>query len=193
MIARDAREQQRRSTAVARAHPGEPRNPRAPGEESPGGARVVYEIPWSMADDWPRLWSEYVTHLDAALAQQRRGDAVELFLRVAGTGDDEIASIKSSPYWAGMEGLAHTLAYEAACLGDGRPPATRLASISQPTLVATGRGHPPGSPAWVQALDGAADQIAASIPRAQRRRLEGQSHVVDPETFAPVLARFLGG
>jgi pimeloyl-ACP methyl ester carboxylesterase len=41
---------------------------------------VVYEIPWSMADDWPRIWSDYVTRLQAALAEQRRGDAVELFL-----------------------------------------------------------------------------------------------------------------
>jgi hypothetical protein len=154
---------------------------------------AVYEIPWNLADDWPRRWSDYVARLRAVLAAQRRDDAVELFLRVAGTGDDEIAAIRSSPYWAGMEGLAHTLAYDAACLGDGRPPADRLARITQPTLVATGAGHPPGSPAWVQALDAAADRVAASIPHAQRARLEGQSHVVDAKTFAPVLARFFGG
>jgi pimeloyl-ACP methyl ester carboxylesterase len=131
-----------------------------------------------------------VTRLDAALAKQRRGDAVELFLRVAGTPDDKIAAIRSSPYWEGMQALAHTLAYDAACLGDGRPPAGRLASITQPTLVATGTGHPPGSPAWVQALDAAADEIAARIPHADRRRLDGQAHIVDAEAFAPILAGF---
>jgi pimeloyl-ACP methyl ester carboxylesterase len=101
--------------------------------------------------------------------------------------------VRASPYWAGMEALAHTLAYDAECLGDGRPPADRLARITQPTLVATGAGHPAGSPEWVRALDAAADMIAASIPRATRRVLAGQGHVVEPESFAPVLAGFFAG
>jgi pimeloyl-ACP methyl ester carboxylesterase len=37
-----------------------------------------------------------------------------------------------------IDKLAHALAYDAACLGDGQPPATRLAKITRPTLVATG-------------------------------------------------------
>jgi pimeloyl-ACP methyl ester carboxylesterase len=152
---------------------------------------AVYEVPWNMADDWPRRWSAYVAGLEEALAEGRRGDAVELFLRVAGSSDEEVAGIRSSPYWAGMEELAHTLAYDATCLGSGRPPSDRLAKIAAPTLVATGAAHPPGSPEWVQALDAAADATAASIPRAERRVLGGQSHVVDATTFAPTLARFL--
>ena len=151
---------------------------------------AVYEIPWNMAGDWPRRWGEYVARLRAALAEQRRGDAVELFLRVAGTGEDEIAAIRSSPYWEGTQELAHTLAYDAACLGDGRPPAGRLARITQPTLVATGAGHPLDAPAWVQALDAAADEIAARVPHARRLRVDGQAHIVDAETVAPILARF---
>ena len=43
---------------------------------------------------------------------------------------------------------------------------------------------------WARALDEAADTIAASIPQGQRERLEGQAHVVDAKTFAPVLERF---
>jgi pimeloyl-ACP methyl ester carboxylesterase len=153
---------------------------------------AVYEIPWNMADDWPRRWGDYVARLHAALARQSRGEAVELFLRVAGSADDGIASLQRSPYWAGMRELAHTLAYDAACLGDGRPPAERLARITRPTLVATGADHAPASPEWVRALDAAADEVAARIPRARRRRLAGESHVVNAETFAPVLAHFFG-
>jgi hypothetical protein len=36
----------------------------------------------------------------------------------------------------------------------------------------------------------AEDAIAASIPRAERVTLAGQSHVVDPKALAPVLQRF---
>lgn len=154
---------------------------------------AVYEIPWSTAGDWAQRWHDYVTDLDVALAERRRGDAVELFLRVAGTPDDEIAAIRRSPYWDGMEALAHTLAYDAACLGDGRPPVGRLPSIAQPTLVATGAAHPPESPAWIQALDAAADEIATHMPHAQRRRVEGQTHIIDADTFAPLLADFFRG
>jgi hypothetical protein len=92
-----------------------------------------------------------------------------------------------------LEAIAHTLAYDAACLGTGQPPTARLAKIAHPTLVATGGAHPPGAGEWVLALDPAADAIAASLRRAERRILEGQSHVVDPEAMTVVLERFFAG
>ena len=73
-------------------------------------------------------------------------------------------------------------AYDAACLGDGRPPAARLATIAQPVLVATG--------GLGEFFEVAADAIAASLPHAQRLTLDGQTHVADPTAFAPVLERF---
>jgi pimeloyl-ACP methyl ester carboxylesterase len=151
---------------------------------------AVYEVPYNMAGDWRQRWRDYVAQLGAALAEDRRGDALGLFMWLAGSSDEDVAAVRSSPYWPGMEAVAHTLAYDAACLGDGRPPAARLANITQPTLVATGGPHPPGAASWVLALDQAADAIAASIPHAERRTIEGQSHVVDPKALAPVLARF---
>lgn len=42
-----------------------------------------------------------------------------------------------------------------------------------------------------EALDRAADAIAASIPQAVRQTIEGQTHVADPKLLAPVLERFL--
>jgi len=41
-------------------------------------------------------------------------------------------------------------------------------------------------------FEAAADAIAASLPHAQRRTLDGQTHVADPQAFAPVLERFFG-
>jgi len=151
---------------------------------------AVYEVPYNMAGDWPRRWREYVGQLEAALAGGRRGEAVELFMRLVDTSDEDIAGMRDSPYWPPMEAIAHTLAYDAACLGNGQPPTARLAKIAQPTLVTTGGAHPPGTAEWILALDPAADAIATGIPRAERQILEGQAHVADPKAMAAVLERF---
>jgi hypothetical protein len=59
--------------------------------------------------------------------------------------------------------------------------------------VATGvAGRRPGAARWVRALDPAADAIAASMPHAERRTIEGQEHVVDPKALAAVLEEFFG-
>lgn len=167
-------------------------------EAAAAGAAVdkvaVYEVPYNMDDDWPPRWRAYVEQLGAVLAEDRRGDALELFMRVTGASDEEVAGARSSPFWPGGEALAHTLAYDAACLGDGQPPTARFARITQPTLVATGvDAREPGAAPWVLALDPAADAIAASISRAERQVFEGQSHVADPSAVAPVLDRFFRG
>jgi Alpha/beta hydrolase family len=152
---------------------------------------AVYEVPYNMADDWPLRWREYVEDLGALLAEDRRDAALELFMRLAAVSEEGIASAKSSPMWHGLEAIAHTLAYDAACLGDGQPPTARLARIARPTLVATGSGaRQPGAASWVLALDQAADAIAASIPRAGRQTIERQTHVADPKAVAAVLERF---
>ncbi len=145
---------------------------------------AVYEVPYDLADDTPRLQREYVEKLELALAEGRRGDALELFMRVAGASEQGIASARRSPLWPGLEAIAHTLAYDAACLGDRRPAADRLATITRPTLVVTGGSVPP--------FEQAADAIAASVPHAERLVLGGQSHVADPKAVAPVLERFFG-
>jgi pimeloyl-ACP methyl ester carboxylesterase len=155
---------------------------------------AVYEVPYNMADDGPQRQREYVERLQALLAEGRRGDAAELFMRVAGATDEMIAGARSSSVWPGLEALAHTLAYDAACMGDGRPSTTRLARISRPVLVLTG-----GASADSFVAGGgdffarAADAIAASIPNAERQTVEGQTHMVDPKALAPVLDRFFSG
>jgi alpha-beta hydrolase superfamily lysophospholipase len=154
---------------------------------------AVYEVPYDVAEDWPQRWREYAEALDVALAEGRRGDAFELFMRVADSSEDAIAEARNSPMWPELEAIAHTLAYDAACMGTGQPPADLFAKITQPTLVATGvAGRQPGAARWVRALEPAADAIAASIPNAQRRTIEGAGHVADPKAVAAVLAQFFG-
>jgi alpha-beta hydrolase superfamily lysophospholipase len=152
---------------------------------------AVYEVPWDVDPGWPPRWRAYVDELGALLADGCRGAAFALFMRLTDTPDEVIASARDSPMWAGLEAVAHTLAYDAAVLGDGQPPAARLATIAQPTLVATGEAaRDPAAARWVKALDPAADAIAASIPRAERRVIEGQGHVADPKAVAAVLEAF---
>jgi pimeloyl-ACP methyl ester carboxylesterase len=150
----------------------------------PADRLAVYEVPYFVADEMVQRWRDYVEQLRAALAEERRAEAVQLFMRVAGAEED-IPRARSSPMWPGLEAVAHTLAYDAACLGDGRPPTERLAAVTQPTLVATGGGQ--------EFFEQAGDAIAAGVPHAQRLTLEGQTHLVDPKTLAPVLERFFGG
>ena len=158
------------------------------------GTVAVYEVPYCIAGDMPRRAREYVDQLGPALAENRRGDAVELFMQLAGSSAEDIAGARSSPWWPGMEALAHTLAYDAACMGDYfQPPKARFATIAQPTLVATGGPIPPDSPMAGMPPDffeQAADAIVACVPHAQRQTWEGQSHVADPKAIAPILERF---
>jgi pimeloyl-ACP methyl ester carboxylesterase len=146
----------------------------------PVGRLAVYEVPYDTADDAVQRAREYREQLGAALADDRRADAVALFMRLAGSSENDIADAKNSPYWPGLEDLAHTLAYDAALYGP--PPTTRLTTITQPTLVATGGSN--------DYFEQAADAVAASLGHAERQVIAGQGHVVDPKVMASVLTRF---
>ena len=152
---------------------------------------AVYEVPYVVVAEAARGWREYVATLTTLLADGRRAEALELFMRFAGSSEADVAGAKASPMWPGLLALAHTLAYDAACLGDGLPPRSPLASITQPTLVLTGASLDPamvGLPA--DFFGQAADAIAASVPRARRQVLEGQTHVADPKLLAASLFEF---
>ncbi|WP_344448469.1 alpha/beta hydrolase [Acrocarpospora macrocephala] len=148
----------------------------------PIGAIVLYEVPYIVGDGVP-AWREYVARLTAVLAEGRRDEALRMFMRLAGSSEQDIAGAAASPLWPGLLELAHTLGYDAACLGDGPPPAARLATITRPVLVTTGAHAPPF---FVEA----ADAVAACVPGAERGTVDVPGHVPDPAVLAPVLARF---
>ncbi|GAA2557379.1 MULTISPECIES: alpha/beta fold hydrolase [Streptomyces] len=144
---------------------------------------AVYETPYAMSEDDLRERARYTERLTAALAEGRRGDAVELFLRLTGLGEAVIQGARQSPLWAGMESLAPSLAYDDAVMGDGSVPRELLSSIRVPVLAIAGDQ----SPAWMRE---AARAIADAVPRGAYRTLEGQTHMVEPDVLAPVLAEF---
>jgi alpha-beta hydrolase superfamily lysophospholipase len=152
---------------------------------------AVYEVPYNMSEDWPRRWREYVDGLRIALAEGPAGAGLELFLRLTGASDDDVAAARTSPFWNGAAALEHTLAYDAACLGTGQPDPARFARVLQPVLVLTGDAEAPTAD-WIVALDMAADAIVAALPAGRRAVLPGQSHVPDPAALGAELARFFG-
>jgi pimeloyl-ACP methyl ester carboxylesterase len=148
------------------------------------GRVAVYEVPYAVGDDAVHRWGRYVDRLGVLLAEGRRADALELFMRMAGSSEEGIQGARRSPIWPDLEALAHTLAYDAACLGDARPPVARLATVVQPVLVLTGGAD--------EFFERAADALAAALRWGERQTLQGQSHVADPSVVAPLLARFFG-
>jgi pimeloyl-ACP methyl ester carboxylesterase len=127
------------------------------------------------------------SHLPARIAELvaagRRGDAVELFQTEAvGIPADVVARIRQAPIWQGLEAAAHTVVYDVTITNDPEL-SGELGSVAVPTLVIDGAQ----SPAWMR---GAARSVADAVPGGRLRSLDGQTHDLNPEVLAPVLAEF---
>jgi hypothetical protein len=115
-------------------------------------------------------------------------------MRLAGSSPDDIAGAETAPIWPALRDLAPTLRYDAACLGDGPPPAARLARVHTPVLLSTGASvdpHSAGLP--VDFFGAAADEAAALLPDGRRVTIEVAGHVPHPAHLGPILAAFLRG
>ena len=146
---------------------------------------VMYEPPYNDDDNARQGWKQYRQQLKEVLAEGRRGDAVGLFMMLVGMPADQLEGMRQHPMWPLWEAVGHTLAYDAAALGeDGALPMERTASLAVPTLVMDG-----GASEW-SFMHTTAVALAKAIPNAQHRSLEGQSHEVSPEALAPVLIEF---
>lgn len=152
---------------------------------------AVYEVPYSVEDYMIDGWQTYKTQLGAALTNDDRDKALELFMRLAGSSDADIEGAKQSEYWPPMRAVAQTLAYDAACLGDGRVPVDRLQAIAQPVLVMTGSMMAPGMQELQPSFFAdAAKLLTESLPQAQYRELAGETHQVNSGKLAAALDEF---
>jgi pimeloyl-ACP methyl ester carboxylesterase len=150
---------------------------------------ALYEVPYIVDGSRPPVPQSYPGQLAELISAGRRSAAAKLFMRdVIGFPAIFVALMPLVPGWSKNKASAHTLAYDAAVMGDGqrgRPlPADRWRSLNVPTLVASGSK----SPAWLQT---AATQLAEVLPDAEHRTLDGQRHYVKAEAIAPVLTDFL--
>jgi pimeloyl-ACP methyl ester carboxylesterase len=131
----------------------------------------MYEPPYNNDEAAQQAWREYTKQLGELLAAGRRGDAVGLFMMLAGASADQVEGMRQHPMWPLWEAVAPTLAYDhIAALGvDASVPAERAARIAVPTLVMDGSESYPF-------MHNTAVALARAIPNAQHRTLQGQTH-----------------
>ncbi len=148
---------------------------------------VLYEPPFNPDDGYPTLSPDLPQRLKELVEAGRRGDAVELYQTAAvGMPDALVAQMRGAPFRPDMEAIAHTLAYDAAIVGDRRLPTELLASIDIPTLVVCGEEGAPF-------MRAAARAVAEALPSATLVSLPGQGHGIDPDATAAVIGDFVAG
>ncbi|HEU5098996.1 MAG TPA: alpha/beta fold hydrolase [Roseiflexaceae bacterium] len=146
---------------------------------------AMYEPPYN-DDETARLgWKRFRQELDQLLAAGRHGDAVGLFIGlVGGATSEQIAELRQYPMWPLWEGVAPTIAYDDAVVGDDASvPIARAARLAMPALIIDGEASYPF-------MHVSATTLAKAIPRAQHRTLEGQTHEVAAQAIGPVLVDF---
>jgi len=157
---------------------------------TPGITRlVIYQLMIIVDDGRKPVPSDYAAHLMKLANEEKREEAVEYFLTEAiGIPAEYVGGAKQDQAnWSAMMGVAHTIAYDAAFVGNlmqGKQlSADRWAKVTVPVLVVDGGA----SDAWVHR---GADALASVLPYASRQTLEGQTHQVDPKMLAPIISEF---
>jgi pimeloyl-ACP methyl ester carboxylesterase len=144
---------------------------------------ALYELPYN-ADPAAQSASEaYRKKLKEMLDEDKRGDAVALFVKSVGVTDKQIAAMERLPMWKGLTAMAQTLAYDTIELME-QYPKLDTKHIDTDTLVMYGAKSP-------RFLGETAKKLSETMPHAKLRSLEEQAHDVRAEALSPVLAEFL--
>ena len=148
-------------------------------------ALAMYDAPYDDDPAGRQAWQEYIKQLTKALAEDRRGDAVALFMRYVGMPDSQIDGMRQTPFWPAAETIAPTLGYDhAGVIGEDNSVPTGLAArVGVPALVMDGG-------AGLPFMHATARTLSQAMPHAKHRTLEGQTHDMNPGVLGPVLAEF---
>src|SRR5438045_333631 len=104
---------------------------------------ALWEPPYILDGSRPPAPQDYQEQLSKLLAEDRRGDMVELFFTNAvGMPVEFVAMMRTQPWWPAQEALAHTLIYNAGIMGDFSLPKERLARVAVKALVIDGGQTP---------------------------------------------------
>jgi pimeloyl-ACP methyl ester carboxylesterase len=143
---------------------------------------ALYDAPYSSKPD-P---IDHATRLSQFIASGRRGEAVEYFQsRVVGIPDELVAQFRHAPFRPALEAMAPTLVYEAMIIGDRSVPLQLASSVKTQTLLMAGGASAPF-------MADSARTLAAAMPDARARVVEGQTHDIDPSALGPLLVDFFG-
>jgi pimeloyl-ACP methyl ester carboxylesterase len=151
---------------------------------------VLYQPPFIVDQEGHVPPPDFADHLSRLVREGRRSAAASYFMRKGmGAPAPFVGLLRlARPIWSSLKGAAHTLPYDFAVMGEtvtGNPLARQpWSSIATRTLVVSGSKSP-------ASLRKASDALAALMPDARRRVLEGQSHNVSMKALAPAIQEFL--
>ncbi len=145
---------------------------------------VAYEPPYV----YEGVTSGRVDHeaqLKARLAAGDRSGAVRYFMRdMVGAPAAAVVVMRLMPWvWRGLAAVAHTLPHDAAVMNGFEVPRARLAAVKADTLVVHGSKTDPR-------IQRSATALAAAVPGAHHRVLDGQTHNVKAAALAPLIIEF---
>ena len=148
---------------------------------------ALYEAPFIVDDSRAPVPDDIVLKFQKLLADDRRGDAVRLFMRQVGAPRLIISLMRLLPVWRKLKAVAHTLPYDMTIMAgrqSGMPLAAgSWAAATMPTLVLVGGK----SPAW---FHNSMKALALALPNARLDVADRQTHMVKPKLLAPQLTQF---
>jgi pimeloyl-ACP methyl ester carboxylesterase len=162
---------------------------RAANQGVPITSLALFEPPFIVDDSRPPMPDGVRSQLESLSAAGRRADAVALFMTLAGTPAEMVAQFRTEPWFAGLEAVAPTLAYDVAVLEgtqEGLPISRSMTEhVTQPTLVIVSS---PGLP-W---MHNGCQVLVEAMRNARLIKLEGEFHRLQPEVLAPAISQFFG-
>lgn len=149
---------------------------------------VLHEPPYGGDDEESVAGArELARSVTAAVAEDRRADAIALFLSSAGMPPEMVEGAAQDPQ---MQAVAPTMPYDFAVVGDeergGRVPEDLVRSLVMPTLVVAGSTSP-------DFFRDTASRLVDLLPDGRLATIEGHGHEAAGDVVAPVVAPFLAG
>jgi pimeloyl-ACP methyl ester carboxylesterase len=147
---------------------------------------VLHEPPYGPDDEEStRSAGSLAESVRAAVAEDRRADAIKLFIADSGMPPEMVEGMATDRR---MLALVPTMPYDHEVMGDfshgGTIPEDLVRSIEVPTLVISGGASP-------DFFRDTTARIAEILPDGTLAVLEGQDHDAPAEVVAPVVAEFL--
>ncbi|MFL6173548.1 MAG: alpha/beta fold hydrolase [Marmoricola sp.] len=153
----------------------------------PMRALAAYEAPFIVDGTHAPNDPDLAERTESLVAQDKRGAAVKLFMKVVGAPAPMVAVMPLFPVWKRLEAVAHTLAHDYRIVlphQQAEPlPAGHYASVAVPTLVIAGGK----SPTYMRNAQAA---IADQVPGARLETLPGQTHMIKAKATVPALREF---
>lgn len=148
---------------------------------------ALYEAPFIVDDTHPPIPPDFLARLNDAVASDRRGDAVRMFLTLVGLPAPFVALMRFLPVWKKLTAVAHTLPHDILLVQgyqQGRSlSAGQWSGATMATLALDGGKSPAYMRNGMRAL-------ARILPHAAYRTLPGQTHMINAKVLVPVLAEF---